>query len=105
MLAEEEREAVVGSTLGVSRRWGARCHHGGDAHGGGSSGVPEVQAVVEISDLELNPRRRRRRGLDSLAFGTDGEGPYAGVLDGRAIRWLREERRWVNHSSAAAPQL
>jgi hypothetical protein len=27
MLAEEEREALVGSTLGVSRRWGARCHH------------------------------------------------------------------------------
>uniref|UniRef100_A0A0E0MCB8 Strictosidine synthase conserved region domain-containing protein n=1 Tax=Oryza punctata TaxID=4537 RepID=A0A0E0MCB8_ORYPU len=45
-------------------------------------------------------------GPESVAFDADGEGPYTGVSDGRVIKWLPLERRWVEHSSAAIePQL
>lgn len=65
----------------------------------------DVPAVVEISDVELIPVDGGAAGPESVAFGAGGEGPYAGVSDGRVIRWLPEERRWVEHSSAAAPEL
>uniref|UniRef100_A0A0E0MJG8 Strictosidine synthase conserved region domain-containing protein n=1 Tax=Oryza punctata TaxID=4537 RepID=A0A0E0MJG8_ORYPU len=39
-------------------------------------------------------------GPESVAFDADGEGPYTGVSDGRVIKWLPLERRWVEHSSA-----
>ncbi|KAM0837064.1 hypothetical protein ACQ4PT_061909 [Festuca glaucescens] len=63
------------------------------------------RAVLEIRDLELIPVDGGAAGPESVAFGAGGEGPYAGVSDGRVIRWLPEERRWVDHSSAAAPEL
>jgi hypothetical protein len=39
-------------------------------------------------------------GPESVAFDGDGEGPYTGVSDGRVLKWLPLERRWVEHSSA-----
>lgn len=63
------------------------------------------RAVLEIRDLELIPVDGGAAGPESVAFGAVGEGPYAGVSDGRVIRWLPEERRWVDHSSAATPEL
>ncbi|BAF27563.1 Os11g0142300 [Oryza sativa Japonica Group] len=45
-------------------------------------------------------------GPESVAFDGDGEGPYTGVSDGRVLKWLPLERRWVEHSSAVIePQL
>ena len=61
--------------------------------------------VVEINDVELIPVDGGAAGPESVAFGAGGEGPYAGVSDGRVIRWLPAERRWVEHSSAAKPEL
>jgi hypothetical protein len=43
-------------------------------------------------------------GPESVAF-HDGGGPYTGVSDGRVLRWLPAERRWVEHSSSCAPEL
>lgn len=65
----------------------------------------DVRAAVEIRDVELIPVDGGAAGPESVAFGVGGEGPYAGVSDGRVIRWLPEEGRWVEHSSAAAPEL
>jgi len=65
----------------------------------------DVRAVLEIRDVELIPVDGGAAGPESVAFGVGGEGPYAGVSDGRVIRWLPEEGRWVEHSSAAAPEL
>ncbi|XP_048529398.1 protein STRICTOSIDINE SYNTHASE-LIKE 10-like [Triticum urartu] len=65
----------------------------------------DVREVVEIRDVELIPVDGGAAGPESVAFGVGGEGPYAGVSDGRVIRWLPEEGRWVDHSSAAAPEL
>uniref|UniRef100_A0ACD5XYS7 Uncharacterized protein n=1 Tax=Avena sativa TaxID=4498 RepID=A0ACD5XYS7_AVESA len=65
----------------------------------------DVRVVVEISDVELIPVDGGAAGPESVAFGAGGEGPYAGVSDGRVIRWIPEERRWVDHSSAAAQEL
>uniref|UniRef100_A0A0E0F952 Strictosidine synthase conserved region domain-containing protein n=1 Tax=Oryza meridionalis TaxID=40149 RepID=A0A0E0F952_9ORYZ len=39
-------------------------------------------------------------GPESVAFDGDGGGPYTGVSDGRVLKWLSLERRWVEHSSA-----
>ncbi len=39
-------------------------------------------------------------GPESVAFDADGDGPYTGVSDGRVLKWLPLERRWVEHSSA-----
>ncbi|KAG0528663.1 hypothetical protein BDA96_05G031100 [Sorghum bicolor] len=44
-------------------------------------------------------------GPESLAFDGAGGGPYAGVSDGRVLRWVPGERRWEEHSSSCAPEL
>ncbi|XP_016442415.1 protein STRICTOSIDINE SYNTHASE-LIKE 2 [Nicotiana tabacum] len=33
---------------------------------------------------------------ESFAFDRHGDGPYAGVSDGRIIKWLRNESRWLD---------
>ncbi|KAG5555905.1 hypothetical protein RHGRI_006528 [Rhododendron griersonianum] len=35
-------------------------------------------------------------GPESLAFDPHGGGPYTGVSDGRIIKWLENERRWID---------
>lgn len=35
-------------------------------------------------------------GPESFAFDPHGGGPYAGVSDGRIIKWLQSERRWID---------
>ncbi|XP_058202408.1 protein STRICTOSIDINE SYNTHASE-LIKE 2-like [Rhododendron vialii] len=35
-------------------------------------------------------------GPESLAFDLHGGGPYTGVSDGRIIKWLENERRWID---------
>lgn len=35
-------------------------------------------------------------GPESFAFDRHGDGPYAGVSDGRIIKWLRNESRWLD---------
>ncbi|KAG5555898.1 hypothetical protein RHGRI_006523 [Rhododendron griersonianum] len=35
-------------------------------------------------------------GPESLAFDPHGRGPYTGVSDGRIIKWLENERQWID---------
>lgn len=35
-------------------------------------------------------------GPESLTFDPAGDGPYAGVSDGRIIKWVSHQRRWVD---------
>ncbi|KAK4708561.1 hypothetical protein R3W88_029486 [Solanum pinnatisectum] len=35
-------------------------------------------------------------GPESFAFDPHGDGPYTGVSDGRIIKWLQNETRWLN---------
>ena len=58
---------------------------------------------VGDSDLELVPLDGAA-GPESVVFDRGGEGPYAGVSDGRVLRWRPEERRWEEHS-CSAPEL
>ncbi|CAL4904315.1 unnamed protein product [Urochloa decumbens] len=66
-------------------------------------------AVLEIRGdddrLELVPVDGGAAGPESVAFDGDGGGPYTGVSDGRVLRWLPAERRWVEHSSSCASEL
>uniref|UniRef100_K3ZIZ1 Strictosidine synthase conserved region domain-containing protein n=1 Tax=Setaria italica TaxID=4555 RepID=K3ZIZ1_SETIT len=54
-------------------------------------------------DVELVPLDGAA-GPESIVFDKTGEGPYTSVSDGRVLRWLAEERRWVEHS-CSAPEL
>nr|CAB3459321.1 unnamed protein product [Digitaria exilis] len=62
-------------------------------------------AVLEIrgddDGLQLIPVDGGAAGPESVAFDDGGGGPYTGVSDGRVLRWLPAERRWVDHSSSA----
>jgi hypothetical protein len=67
-------------------------------------------AVLEIragdgGRLELIPVDGGAAGPESVAFDGAGGGPYAGVSDGRVLRWLPTERRWIERSSSCAPEL
>ncbi|PUZ43658.1 hypothetical protein GQ55_8G025600 [Panicum hallii var. hallii] len=78
-----------------------------DSHRGRGDG--DV-AVLEIRGgdggrLELIPVDGGATGPESVAFDGAGGGPYAGVSDGRVLRWLPAERRWVERSSSCAPEL
>ncbi|XP_022681701.1 protein STRICTOSIDINE SYNTHASE-LIKE 2-like [Setaria italica] len=55
-------------------------------------------------DVELVPLLDGAAGPESIAFDESGGGPYTSVSDGRVLRWLPEERRWVEHS-CSAPEL
>ncbi|KAL9240007.1 hypothetical protein vseg_014272 [Gypsophila vaccaria] len=35
-------------------------------------------------------------GPESLTFDPNGDGPYAGVSDGRIIKWVPHQRRWID---------
>lgn len=35
-------------------------------------------------------------GPESFTFGPAGDGPYAGVSDGRIVKWVPHQRRWVD---------
>uniref|UniRef100_A0A0D9XNY8 Strictosidine synthase conserved region domain-containing protein n=1 Tax=Leersia perrieri TaxID=77586 RepID=A0A0D9XNY8_9ORYZ len=64
--------------------------------------------VLEIGerDVELITVDGGAVGPESIVFDANGEGPYTGVSDGRVLKWLPQESRWVEHSSAASdPQL
>lgn len=65
---------------------------------GGGGGVGEGR-------VELVPVDGGAAGPESLAFDGGGGGPYAGVSDGRVLRWVPGERRWEEHSSSCAPEL
>ncbi|KAL3516951.1 hypothetical protein ACH5RR_023853 [Cinchona calisaya] len=41
----------------------------------------------------------RATGPESLAFDRYGEGPYTGVSDGRILKWLANESRWIDFAT------
>jgi hypothetical protein len=40
-------------------------------------------------------------GPESFAFDPLAGGPYAGISDGRVVKWEEHERRWINFSFAS----
>ncbi|KAG6769112.1 hypothetical protein POTOM_024728 [Populus tomentosa] len=40
-------------------------------------------------------------GPESFAFDPLARGPYAGISDGRVVKWEEHERRWINFSLAS----
>nr|CBX25372.1 hypothetical_protein [Oryza brachyantha] len=50
-------------------------------------------------DVELIAVDGGAAGPESVAFDAAGEGPYTGVSDGRVLKWLPLQRRWVEHSA------
>ncbi|KAL6642224.1 hypothetical protein ACP70R_020405 [Stipagrostis hirtigluma subsp. patula] len=69
--------------------------------------VTEIRGAADDGGrLELIAVDGGAAGPESVAFDGSGGGPYTGVSDGRVLRWLPAERRWVDHSSSsAAPEL
>lgn len=51
---------------------------------------PETDGQPEIIPID------GALGAESFAFSPQGDGPYTGVSDGRIIKWVEEERRWIN---------
>ncbi|GAB4843930.1 hypothetical protein Ancab_013894 [Ancistrocladus abbreviatus] len=51
--------------------------------------------VIDFSELEILPVADAV-GPESIAFDPNGYGPYAGVSDGRIIKWDQHERRWID---------
>ncbi|XP_021744618.1 protein STRICTOSIDINE SYNTHASE-LIKE 10-like [Chenopodium quinoa] len=49
----------------------------------------------KFSELEFLPIEGAF-GPESLTFDPAGDGPYAGVSDGRIIKWVPHQRRWVD---------
>lgn len=49
-----------------------------------------------VDGLELVPMGGGAVGPESFAFDPRGEGPYTGVSDGRVVKWVASERRWVD---------
>ncbi|GMH28330.1 hypothetical protein Nepgr_030173 [Nepenthes gracilis] len=50
---------------------------------------------VKISELEILPLVDAV-GPESIAFDSNGDGPYAGVSDGRIVKWNKRDRRWID---------
>jgi len=77
-------------------------HRGRD--GGDDAAALEIRGG-EGGRLQLIPVEGGAAGPESVAFDGAGGGPYAGVSDGRVLRWLPTQRRWVQRSSSCAPEL
>ncbi|CAL4995655.1 unnamed protein product [Urochloa decumbens] len=73
----------------------------------GDDGVAVLEIRGDDARLELIPVDvdGGAAGPESVAFDGDGGGPYTGVSDGRVLRWLPAERRWVDHSSSCASEI
>ena len=78
-----------------------------DSHRGRDDGDVAVLKIRggDGGRLELIPVDGGAAGPESVAFDGAGGGPYAGVSDGRVLRWLPTQRRWVQRSSSCAPEL
>jgi hypothetical protein len=73
-------------------------HRGRDG-GDDDAAALEIRGGGEGGRLQLIPVEGGAAGPESVAFDGAGAGPYAGVSDGRVLRWLATERRWVQRSS------
>ncbi|XP_052174624.1 protein STRICTOSIDINE SYNTHASE-LIKE 10-like [Diospyros lotus] len=61
-----------------------------------------LPSVDEESDLRNVIPIAGAAGPESLAFDPQGGGPYTGVSDGRIIKWLQDERRWIDFAVTSA---
>ncbi|KAG8372086.1 hypothetical protein BUALT_Bualt12G0029900 [Buddleja alternifolia] len=57
----------------------------------------------EVEDSMVIPLPGGAIGPESFSFDGSGGGPYTGVSDGRIIRWLANESRWVDFA-VTSPQ-
>ncbi|CAN4081420.1 unnamed protein product [Withania somnifera] len=59
----------------------------------------EQNSLIErrhAEESEIIPIVGGAVGPESFAFDPHGDGPYAGVSDGRIIKWLPSEMRWLD---------
>jgi len=61
----------------------------GPKHGG------ESMLTVQIPDFRLIPTTGAL-GPESFVFDFFGDGPYTGLSDGRIVKWLANESRWID---------
>ncbi|TVT99597.1 hypothetical protein EJB05_55027 [Eragrostis curvula] len=68
--------------------------------------LPVLEIREEGDGFDLIAIDGGATGPESVAFDGHGGGPYTGVSDGRVLRWMPGERRWVEHSSSSSgPEL
>lgn len=60
--------------------------------------ISKTSVAFAVSDVyEMVPIENGGAvGPESLAFDGDGEGPYAGVSDGRIMKWNSLENHWMD---------
>ncbi|OEL20009.1 Protein STRICTOSIDINE SYNTHASE-LIKE 10 [Dichanthelium oligosanthes] len=63
--------------------------------------VPKPLAAAKSLDLDRIPLPDGVRGAESLAFDRRGQGPYAGVSDGRVLKWDAKAKRWTTFAYSA----
>ncbi|KAL6530538.1 hypothetical protein OROMI_028427 [Orobanche minor] len=68
----------------------------------GTSSIMLGKEIYDKRDSVVIPIPDGAIGPESLAFDSDGVGPYTGVSDGRIIRWQANESRWVDFAETSS---
>lgn len=55
----------------------------------------ESMLSVHLPDFRLIPTTRAS-GPESFVFDFSGDGPYTGLSDGRIVKWLANDSRWID---------
>ncbi|KAM7257756.1 hypothetical protein ACFE04_013497 [Oxalis oulophora] len=55
--------------------------------------IPNSSTVWKVEAL---PPVENAIGPETYAFDPNGDGPYTGVSDGRIVKWLEDEHRWID---------
>lgn len=55
----------------------------------------ESMLTVHLPEFRLIPTTGAS-GPESFVFDFSGEGPYTGLSDGRIVKWLSNESRWID---------
>ncbi|RWR77044.1 protein STRICTOSIDINE SYNTHASE-LIKE 10-like protein [Cinnamomum micranthum f. kanehirae] len=63
--------------------------------------LPQVQARVDIVRDFSRIALPGPIGPETIDFDCAGEGPYTGVSDGRVLKWLGDERGWIEFATTS----
>ncbi|KAJ1281502.1 hypothetical protein BS78_04G310900 [Paspalum vaginatum] len=64
--------------------------------------VPKSSSAVENLNFRTIPLPDGVHGAESLAFDRRGQGPYAGVSDGRVLKWGGDANGWATFAYSAS---
>ncbi|RWR77046.1 protein STRICTOSIDINE SYNTHASE-LIKE 10-like protein [Cinnamomum micranthum f. kanehirae] len=62
---------------------------------------PQVQARIDIVRDFSRIALPGSIGPETIDFDSAGEGPYTGVSDGRVLKWLGDERGWIEFATTS----